>query len=416
MADNSPQSLTSRPQHKGLIKYGKKPIYIAIGIIALALIVLIWSVQVSTDKSQEAAQKRSTPVSTSKKQPLISTEGEQTGLATPTKEEVQPEVPIAPQPPITVIQQPKPDPDYLARKRELESLRKQRTAALQSALAAPMRISVPAQSRTTASSAGSSPASPSRSARSDIYARHPVPGMPNATEPNPNDHYDERKEKEQFLSTRAQPDSQWILANNRIAGQPFEVKTGTVIPGIMISGINSDLPGQIIAQVSRNVYDTALGEHLLIPQGSRFYGVYDSRVAMGQTRLLVAWNRLIFPDGSSITLGAMPGTDMAGLAGFHGDVNNHYLRIFGSAAIMSLVSGGMAYGLDSMKNTSQTNDKPTLQDEMGTALSSQLGQTSLSLLQRNMQIKPELALEPGYCFNMIVTKDIVFDRPYQSWR
>ena len=90
----------------------------------------------------------------------------------------------------------------------------------------------------------------------------------------------------------------------------LEIKTGTVIPAVLISGINSDLPGVLIAQVSQNVYNTANGRHLLIPQGAKLYGVYDSRVVYGQERTLVAWNRIIFPDGSSVTLGAMPGADM----------------------------------------------------------------------------------------------------------
>lgn len=84
----------------------------------------------------------------------------------------------------------------------------------------------------------------------------------------------------------------------------------------MLSGINSDLPGQLIGQVAQNVYDSATGQHLLLPQGSRMIGMYDSRVVAGQSRVLVAWNRIVFPDGSAITLGSMPGTDMAGYSGF----------------------------------------------------------------------------------------------------
>ena len=112
-------------------------------------------------------------------------------------------------------------------------------------------------------------------------------------------------------------------------------RLGRSSPGVMLTGVNSDLPGALIAQVSQNVYDTAHGAHLLIPQGSKLYGVYDSRVVYGQSRVLVAWNRLIFPDGSAVTLGAMPGADMSGYSGFHDQVDNHYWRIFGSAVLMS---------------------------------------------------------------------------------
>ena len=115
----------------------------------------------------------------------------------------------------------------------------------------------------------------------------------------------------------------------------------------MLSGVNSELPGNLIAQVSQNIYDSARGRNLLIPQGSKLHGVYDSRVIYGQERVLIAWNRIIFPDGSAFTLGAMPGADMAGYAGFNDDVNNHYLRIFGSAMLMSGIMGDTAYAMDS---------------------------------------------------------------------
>ena len=201
-----------------------------------------------------------------------------------------------------------------------------------------------------------------------------------------------------------------------MVGQQFELKTGAVIPGVMVTGINSDLPGNIIAQVSQNVFDSATGKHLLLPQGAKLFGVYDSRVIYGQERVLVAWNRVVFPDGSSITLGAMPGSDMAGNAGYTDEVNNHYFRMFGSAVLMSLMSGGMAYTMDSLDNSNSESDKPTLQNEMGSALAAQLGQATLQLLQKNLNIKPTLEIRPGYQFNVIVTKDLVFERPYRPQR
>jgi type IV secretion system protein VirB10 len=218
-------------------------------------------------------------------------------------------------------------------------------------------------------------------------------------------------DKEKFLQRNET--SQWMSPYTREAGHPYEIMTGWVIPGVMISGINSDLPGNLIAQVSQNVFDTATGSHLLIPQGSRLYGVYDSRVVYGQERVLGAWNRLVFPDGSSVTLGAMPGADMAGYSGFKDSVNNHYLRIFGSAILMSLMSGGAAYAMDSARGNSQGSSEGTsMQDEMISALAAQLGQTTLALLQKNLSIKPTLGIRPGYRFNVIATKDIVFRSPY----
>ena len=124
-------------------------------------------------------------------------------------------------------------------------------------------------------------------------------------------------EKPEFLRSAAIDVGDEVL-NHRVrpALSPYEVKAGSLVPAVLITQANSDLPGQLIAQVRENVFDTASGAHLLIPQGTRAIGVYDSLVAYGQERILVAWQRLIFPDGSSLNLGSMPGTDPAGAAGF----------------------------------------------------------------------------------------------------
>ena len=218
------------------------------------------------------------------------------------------------------------------------------------------------------------------------------------------------RDKEQFFNRSGR--DEWLSPHTREPGRPCEIKTGTVIPGIMVSGINSDLPGSLIAQVSQNVYDTATGHHLLIPQGSKLYGTYDSRVVYGQSRVLVAWNRLNFPDGSAITLGAMPGTDISGYAGYEDKVNNHYLRIFGSSLLMSLITGGTSYAMDSTSSSSNDSNRTTVQDSMAAALAAQMGQSTMSLLQKNLNIKPTLEIRPGYQFNVIVTKDVVFQVPY----
>lgn len=204
----------------------------------------------------------------------------------------------------------------------------------------------------------------------------------------------------------------WLSPYTREQGRPFELKTGAVIPGIMITGINSDLPGSLIAQVSQNVYDSATGRQLLIPQGAKLYGVYDARVAYGQERVLIAWNRIIFPDGSALSLGAMPGTDMAGYAGFNDQVDNHYFRIFGSAFLMSLVSGGMSYAVDQVSNNDNRANSTTVQDEMSAALAAQMGQAALTLLEKNLSVSPTLKIRPGYRFNIVIIKDLVFAGAY----
>lgn len=125
------------------------------------------------------------------------------------------------------------------------------------------------------------------------------------------------------------------------AVSPYELKAGSIIPAIMIGGLNSDLPGQIIGQVSENVYDSATGKHLLIPQGARLVGTYDNSVTNGQNRVLVAWNRIIFSDGASLNLDMMPASDQSGYAGFNDKVNNHYAKTFCSALLMSIFSAGV---------------------------------------------------------------------------
>jgi type IV secretion system protein VirB10 len=122
----------------------------------------------------------------------------------------------------------------------------------------------------------------------------------------------------------------------------YAILTTFVIPATLISGINSQLPGKIFAQVSQNVYDTATGRHLLVPQGTKLEGIYSSEVVYGQRSVLVAWQRLVFPDGKTMDIGAMPGSNAAGYAGFTDQVNNHYVRLFGSAFLMSAITAGVA--------------------------------------------------------------------------
>lgn len=192
---------------------------------------------------------------------------------------------------------------------------------------------------------------------------------------------------------------------------PYELRAGFVVPATLISGINSDLPGQIMAQVSQNVFDTATGRHLLIPQGSRLVGSYSSDVAYGQSRVLVAWQRIVFPDGKAMDIGAMPGSDSAGYAGFNDRVNNHYFRLFASAFLMSGVTAGITLSQD----TGSGGDSQRASDALSEALGQQLGQVTAQLIAKNMNIAPTIEIRPGYRFNVIVTKDMTFSKPYQAF-
>jgi type IV secretory pathway VirB10-like protein len=209
--------------------------------------------------------------------------------------------------------------------------------------------------------------------------------------------------------------SRWKLDSKPAAPEtPYSLLTGFVIPAVLISGINSELPGQIMAQVSQDIYDTPVGRWRLIPQGARLVGSYSSDVAYGQSRVLVAWQRIIFPDGKTMDIGAMPGADGIGQAGFKDQVNNHYLRIFGSALLMSAVIAGATYsqrdagggGVFGRQNAGSI---------LSQSLGQQLGQATTRLMMKNLNIAPTLEIRPGFRFNVIVTKDMVFSKPYQSF-
>jgi type IV secretion system protein VirB10 len=213
-----------------------------------------------------------------------------------------------------------------------------------------------------------------------------------------------QNEKAGFLSQP--PTASDYLPNTREqAASPFEIRAGTVIPAVMVGGVDSDLPGQILGQVRENVYDTATGRYLLIPQGAKLVGTYDNRVTYGQSRVLVVWNRIIFPDGSSLDINGMPGADQGGYAGFYDQVNNHYIRIFGSALLLSLFSAGIQ--LSQPQPNANSNNVYSSQQIIAGAVGQQLGNAGLAFIQRGMNLAPTLKIRPGYLFNVMVTKDIV---------
>ena len=195
---------------------------------------------------------------------------------------------------------------------------------------------------------------------------------------------------------------------------PYMIRAGFVIPAIMISGINSDLPGQVMAQVSQNVWDTATGRFLLIPQGTRLIGAYSSDVAYGQERVLMAWQRLIFPDGKTFDIRAMPGADSAGYAGFTDQINNHWFRTISSAILMSGVIAAVDLSQDN-NNSSDSSDRQRAGDALSEALDQTLGQVLGQIISKNLNVAPTLEIRPGYRFNVIAFKDMTLPGPYQAF-
>ncbi len=199
----------------------------------------------------------------------------------------------------------------------------------------------------------------------------------------------------------------------------YQLRAGFVIPGTLIGGINSASPGQIVAQVGQNIYDTATGRYLLIPQGSRLVGSYASDTGYGQERILVAWQRLIFPDGKALDMGAMPGADSAGYAGFSDQTNHHTVRLFGSALLMSAVVAATSLsqlnGNNSGGNNTGYYGQQTTAGTLNQALGQQLGQVTAQMIAKNLNIAPTLEIRPGFRFNVVVTKDLTFAKPYRAF-
>lgn len=208
---------------------------------------------------------------------------------------------------------------------------------------------------------------------------------------------------EAWLKSQQQADPVYLPHTRTPPLSPYEIKAGTIVPGTLITGINSELPGQIIGQVRENVYDTKTGRFILIPQASRLIGHYSSTVIPGQERVLVVWNRIIYPDGSSVSLQGMSGSDQEGYSGFKDQVDNHYLRTFGNAIFLSLFSAGVQ-----ISQPKQNDDKdPSLRQVAAGSLGRQLGELGIEFARRGMNIAPTLEIQPGFKFNVIITKDII---------
>jgi type IV secretion system protein TrbI len=214
------------------------------------------------------------------------------------------------------------------------------------------------------------------------------------------------------LSTYSGYRDRWKLNTHLEAPTtPYILRTGAVIPGLLLSAMDAELPGTIIAQVSQDVYDTPTGNYLLIPQGSRLVGEYSNAVQYGQSRIFVAWQRIIYPDGSALDIGAMPGADEQGQGGFNDKVDNHFLRIFGSAILMSAVTAATNWATNHNQGGFNSNGY-SASSALSEAVGQQLGQATAHLLDKNLSIAPTLKIRPGYRFNILAVKDLTFDRPY----
>jgi type IV secretion system protein VirB10 len=189
----------------------------------------------------------------------------------------------------------------------------------------------------------------------------------------------------------------------------FEIKAGWQIPAILEQAINSDQPGDLRGFVRENVYDTPSGKYLLIPLGSRLFGHYNSVISYGQDAVQVIWDRLIFPDGSSLNLDGMIGEDAQGAAGLRYAVDHHYARLLGFAVLTSLFSAGIEL---SQNRSGTILAAPSNGEIVGSAVGQQLGQLGAETFRRQLNVQPTIKIPAGYRFNVSVNRDLAFDAPY----
>ncbi|WP_369062953.1 TrbI/VirB10 family protein [Burkholderia gladioli] len=253
-------------------------------------------------------------------------------------------------------------------------------------------------------SAGATP-----TANAGAGAFNPMGAGPASTAAQPNDPtalQNRQDQKEAFMAEGGDAATS-NTGSLQAPASPYMVMAGTIIPAALVTGINSDLPGEIIAEVTQPVYDTATDHYLLIPQGSRLIGRYDSQVAFGQQRVLLVWLRLVLPDTSSIALDKLPGIDPAGYAGWEDGVDWHWGRVLTGAVLSTMLGVGSELAV-SNQGSANGNTVIALRDSSQDT-ANQVGQ---EITRRDLSIQPTLTVRPGFQVNVMVNKDLVL-RPYQ---
>ncbi|OPY65418.1 MAG: Type IV secretion system protein PtlG [Syntrophorhabdus sp. PtaU1.Bin050] len=225
-----------------------------------------------------------------------------------------------------------------------------------------------------------------------------IPQMPWQKEDDQN----MQTEKREFVENERKAKDVYVKGRLISPLSKYEVKAGSIIPGVMITGINSDLPGKLTGQVRENVYDTVTGKYLLIPQGTRVIGTYDSKIAYAQDRVLIVWTRIIFPNGDSIDLEGMDGVDLSGYAGMKDKVNNHYGKLITGVILSSMLSAGA-------KVAAGNNDvgTATFPQQAASGAAEQVAMVGARFADRNLNVQPTIEIRPGMKFNVFVNKDLI---------
>ncbi|HEY4129404.1 MAG TPA: TrbI/VirB10 family protein [Gemmatimonadaceae bacterium] len=219
--------------------------------------------------------------------------------------------------------------------------------------------------------------------------------------------------RQSFMTRAGDQGGKSALASLQPSAGPYVLRAGTVIPAMLLTAITSDLPGDCMGQVSRDVYDSQAQQLLLIPKGSKLMCRYDDQVVVGQSRLLIAWTRLILPDGRSMTLPGLALKDAQGQTGAKGDVDNHTGRVFGRALLLSAIGAGAQL---SQPRQSSILAAPTTGQVMAGAVGQEMSNVALEVLRRGMDQAPTITVPQGATFNVFLNGDLVFDGPYDTSR
>ncbi|MGL4236246.1 TrbI/VirB10 family protein [Tabrizicola sp.] len=240
---------------------------------------------------------------------------------------------------------------------------------------------------------GGQPTSVPDSTRFDPAGNFP-PGFPGEQQP-------QTAQDAQLAFLNAPVDRRTVSAD-RVAppASPYVLQAGAVIPAALVTGIRSDLPGQIVAQVTQHVYDSPSGRYLLIPQGTRLIGEYDSGIGVGQRRVLLVWTRLIFPDGSSIVLERQRGADAGGYAGLEDGVDYHWWDIAKAAALSTLLNVGTELAAD---------DGDVLASAIRDGAQDTINDAGQQIVSRQLDVQPTLTIRPGFPVRVIVTRDLILE-------
>ena len=408
----SPESVALRAQPQPVTRLNRRSLALLLGLLALGVLgATVWSLQpkarrgandptelFNVDRVSRSEGLGKLPADYSKLPPLPAAVPE---LGPPLPGDLGPAIVKSQQPVVPSYSPPGHDPaasERDARRKEAEQAAAAsvffRSGGLRAAAASPTATPPGATNATQSNLAGFDPMA------AGLTSTPAQAGGADATTAQNGQNQKESFQKSGSTETRNSGSLQ-------LPASPYQVMAGTVIAGALVTGIQSDLPGDVIATVTEPVYDTASGKHLLIPQGSRILGRYNSQVSFGQSRVQVVWNRVILPDTSSLTLDNPVGSDPAGRAGLEDGVDWHWDRVFAGAALTSLL--GIGAELAAPENRQDGNrivivGRDSLQDSVN-----QIGQ---EVTRRNLNIQPTLTARPGLPMRVIVNRDLVL-RPYQ---